>query len=82
MATPTSPRPLRHVDEGVDVRLVALEVLVLDEPLHLLLDHLFLGQEHVLQDLHQLRLQLGVAQPLPHLHDLDDGLLGGRERSR
>ncbi len=29
----------------------------------------------VLQDLHQLRLQLSVADPLPHLHDLDDGLL-------
>lgn len=53
---------------------------MLDEPLDLLFYHLFLRQKHVLQDLHQLRLQLGVADPLPHLHDLDDGLLERKEK--
>lgn len=66
---------LRHVDEGVNVRLVSLDVLVLDEPLNLFLDHLLLWKEHVLQDLHQLGLQLSVCDLLTHFHDLNDGLL-------
>lgn len=33
---------LRHVDEGVYVALVPLDVFVVDEPLDLLLDHLLL----------------------------------------
>lgn len=67
--------PLRHVNEGVNVRLVPLDVFVFDEPLDLLFDHLLLWQEHVLQDLHQLRLQLGIGDLLAHLHNLDDGFL-------
>ena len=41
----------------------------------MLLDHLFTGQEHVLQNLDQFCLQLSVRRRLPHLHDLDDRLL-------
>lgn len=66
---------LRHVDEGVKVRLVSLDVLVLNEPLDLFLDHFLLREEHVLQDLHQLGLQLSVCDLLTHLHYLNDGLL-------
>lgn len=66
---------LRHVDEGVNVRLVSLDVLVLNEPLDLFLDHFLLREEHVLEDLHQLGLQLSVCDLLTHLHDLNDGLL-------
>ena len=40
-----------HVDEQVDIVLVSLHVLVLYQPLDLLFDHLFGGQEHVLQGL-------------------------------
>ena len=39
---------LSHVDEKVNV--VPLQVLVLDQPLKLLLDHLFGWQELVLED--------------------------------
>ena len=46
-----------------------------NEPLDLLLDHLLGGQEHILQDLHQLCLELGIGDSFPHLHDLHDGLL-------
>lgn len=46
-----------------------------DEPFDLLLYHLLLRQKHIFQDFHQLRLQLSVADALPHLHDLDDSLL-------
>ena len=66
---------LRHVDEHVDVVLVALHVLVLDEPLDLLLDHLLGGEEHVLEDVDELVVQLRVGDALAHLEDLDDGLL-------
>lgn len=66
---------LRHVDESVNVRLVSLDVLVLDEPLDLFLDHLLLRKEHVLKDLHQLGLQLSICDLLTHFHDLNDGLL-------
>ena len=41
---------LSHVDEEVDVVLVPLQVLVLNEPLNLLLDHLLGWQELVLED--------------------------------
>jgi len=36
-----------HVDEQVDIVLVSLHVLVFYQPLDLLFDHLFGGQEHV-----------------------------------
>ena len=65
-----------HVDEQVDIVLVSLHVLVFYQPLDLLFDHLFGGQEHVFQDLNQLGLQLCVGNLFPHLQDLDDGLLG------
>lgn len=48
---------LGHVDECVDVVIVSFHVLVLDQPLELLLDHLFRGQEHILEDVDQLGLQ-------------------------
>lgn len=66
---------LCHVDESVNVRFVSLDVLVLNEPLDLFLDHFLLREEHVLQDLHQLGLQLSVCDLLTHLHYLNDGLL-------
>jgi len=47
---------LGDVDEGVDVGLVPLHVLVLDQPLDLLLDEFFTWQEHILQDIHQFSL--------------------------
>ena len=49
--------------------------LVVYEPFDLFFDHLLGGQEHVLQDVDQLGLELGVGDALPHLEDLDDGLL-------
>lgn len=64
-----------HVDELVDALLVPAHVLVLNEPLDLLLDHLLGRQKHVLQDLHQLGLQLRIGYPLAHFHDLHNGLL-------
>ena len=48
---------------------------MLDEPLDLLLDHLLRRQEHVFEDFDEFRLELRVGDLLPHLHDLDDGLL-------
>jgi len=47
---------LGNVDEGVDVGLVPLHVLVLYQPLDLLLDELFAWEEHVLQNVHQFSL--------------------------
>lgn len=41
---------LSHVDESVDVVVIPLHVLVFDQPLQLLLNHFFRGQEHVFQD--------------------------------
>ena len=52
---------------------------MLDEPLDLFFDHLFRGQEHVLEDFDQLGLELGVGDLLPHFHDLDDGFLGAQD---
>ena len=37
-----------HVDEGVDVVIVPLHVLVLNQPLYLLLDQFLAWKEHVL----------------------------------
>ena len=64
-------RTLRHIDEQVDVVLVPLHVLVLNQPLDLFLDHFLGGQEHIFQDVDQ----LGVGDALPHLEDIDYGLL-------
>ena len=48
---------------------------MLDQPLNLLLDHLLGWQELVLEDVDQLRLEMAVGDPLPHLGDLDECLL-------
>lgn len=56
-----------HVDELVDVIIISLHVLVLDEPFDLFLDQLLGRQKHVLQDFHELRLECGIADHLPHL---------------
>lgn len=69
---------LRQVDEGAEVLLIAFHVLVFDEPLDLLLDELLGGDEHVLEDLHQFRLQRCIRHAFPHLHDLHNRLLEGR----
>ena len=45
---------------------------MLNQPLDLLLDHLLGGEEHVFEDVDQLRLQLGVGDALSHLEDLDE----------
>lgn len=74
-----SNRLLRHVDEHVDVVFVSPHVLVLDQPLDLLLDHLLRGQEHVLEDVDQLGLQLRVRNLLPHLHNLYDRFLRSQD---
>ena len=66
---------LGHVGEEVHVVLVPPHVLVFYQPLDLLLDQLLAGQEHVLEDVHQLGLQLGVTDSLPHLEYLDNCLL-------
>ena len=66
---------LGHVGEQVHVVLVPPHVLVFYQPLDLLLDQFLAGQEHVLEDVHQLGLQLRVTDPLPHLEYLDNCLL-------
>ena len=54
---------------------------MLDEPLNLLFDHLLGWQEHVLQDLHELRLELRVGDALSHLHNFYYGLLFGERKT-
>ena len=66
---------LCEVDECVSIVIVSLHVAVLNEPLDLLLDHLLRRNEHVLENLNQFRLKGSVGKTLPHLHDLDYGLL-------
>ena len=66
---------LRHVDEHVDVVLVAAHVLVLDQPLDLLLDHLLGGKKHVLQNVdlksRKILFQLTVNNQIIHSNDLN-----------
>jgi hypothetical protein len=53
---------------------------MLDQPLDLLLDHLLGWQEHVLENVNQLRLQLGVRDLLAHFQNFNDGLLRNKIR--
>ena len=64
-----------EVDKEISVVFVPLHVSMFYQPLNLFLDHLLGRNEHVLEYLHQLRLQSSVAHPLAHLHNLHNSLL-------
>ncbi len=72
---------LCEVNERVETIVVPLHVLVFDEPLNLFFDHLLGRNEHVLEDLNELRLEGCVGHPFTHLHDLYDSFLEGWEGS-
>lgn len=55
-----SSRQSSHINEGVDVVVIPPHVLLFDQPLQLLLDHLLRGQKHVLKNIDQLGLFAGL----------------------
>lgn len=68
-------RKLRDIVENIEVIIIPPQILMFNQPLHLLLDHLLRWQEHVLENVNKLSLQLGVGNLLPHFQNFNDGLL-------